>query len=476
MSNAALVWFRRDLRIEDNPALDSALKTGLPVCAVYLPDVDAAGSVPIGRASKWWLHFALKSLREGLNERGISLHLLRGQPLDVIPTLCQKYHFRLVSWNKVFEPDYLAVDRELEKHLDLIGVQTRAFNSQLLLEPSMLLNQSSQPYQVYTPFYRELLRSRIEPSIQTSRDSLHQPFDLQEAVSLENLDLLPKSGWDAQFFAHWQPTLPKVRLKMNTLCRRIQDYAVNRDIPAIERGTTRFSTYLHFGQISPRQLFERVKEAYFVGHPDAVAYVKELAWREFAYYTLFFAPQMLDQPLQEKFNRFPWNTDDAALSAWKMGRTGIPLVDAGMRQLWKTGWMHNRVRMIVASFLVKHLGISWKEGTRWFHDTLLDADLANNTMNWQWVAGCGRDAAPFFRIFNPVTQALKFDPDGVYIRKFLPEIGALPDRYLFAPWETPIAIQKKVGVVIGRDYPAPIIDLKAGRNRALENLKGLSVQ
>ncbi|MGD8310060.1 MAG: deoxyribodipyrimidine photo-lyase, partial [Chromatiales bacterium] len=316
---------------------------------------------------------------------------------------------------------------------------------------------------VFTPFWKACLR-RPPPAAPLAAPEKLPPCPDVDSLALDALGLLPRIPWDAGLRETWRPGEAGALRRLDGFCRKGLDaYADARERPAVV-GTSRLSPRLHFGELSPRQVWWRaVRE----DSPGGEAFLRELGWREFAHHLLHHSPETLERPMDRRFEAFPWREDPEALRAWQSGRTGIPLVDAGMRELWHTGWMHNRVRMVVASLLTKNLRIHWLEGARWFWDTLVDADLANNTLGWQWVAGCGADAAPYFRIFNPVTQGQRYDPEGAYVRRWVPEIGRLPDRWVHRPWQAPEKVLREAGIRLGSDYPEPIVDLKESRREAL---------
>jgi deoxyribodipyrimidine photo-lyase len=407
-----LVWFRQDLRLRDNPALDAAAKRGV-VVPVFVWAPQDEGEWPPGAASRWWLHQSLRALDSSLRERGSRLILEAGRTTDVLSALAQEAGATAIYWNRRYEP----AAREAEKRLEsTLRVETKSFNSALLVEPQEILNQSGKPYQVYTPYRRRVLHEVRPPQPLRAPTKIPGPTKWPASVPLASLNLMPSIAWYATMAKTWQPGEAGARARLARFLKKgLADYRTARDRPA-QRGTSCLSPHLHFGEIGPRQIWHALG-----AKGRASTFLHELVWREFAYHLLFHFPHTTTQPLRTEFARFPWRKDRKLLRAWQRGRTGIPLVDAGMRELWATGVMHNRVRMVVGSLLVKNLMQPWQDGARWFWDTLVDADLANNTLNWQWVAGSGADAAPFFRIFNPVTQASRFDPDGEYVRKWVPE-------------------------------------------------------
>jgi deoxyribodipyrimidine photo-lyase len=399
----SIVWFRLDLRLADNPALNAAVKRGGAVVPVFIWAPEEESPWPPGAASRWWLHESLTSLDTTLRTRGSRLIIRRGPSLETLRELISETGAELIFWNRRYEPALIARDKKIE---DLLPV--KSFNSALLIEPWEL----PKPYRVFTPFWRACL-GQIKPSapLPVPRQ-IPAPRTRPESLPLASLGLQPKVDWAAGFRQAWQPGEAGANKQLRRFKRAaLTGYRSGRDRPDII-GTSRLSPHLHFGEISPRQVWYSAAKA---------EYLRQLGWREFAHHLLFHFPHTTDAPLRADFATFPWRHDAKALKAWQHGMTGFPLVDAGMRELWTTGWMHNRVRMVVASFLVKDLLIPWQEGARWFWDTLVDADLANNTLGWQWTAGCGADAAPFFRVFNPAFQAEKFDPRGVYIRRWTGE-------------------------------------------------------
>jgi deoxyribodipyrimidine photo-lyase len=449
-----IVWFRQDLRLGDNPALRAAASTGAPILPLFVLDDETPGDWRWGGASRWWLHHALAGLNESL--RG-HLVLRRGDAAKIVKTLAQQTRAQAVVWNRCYEPFALERDRGLADELGKMGAVVKTYNAAMLHEPWEIRNKSGKPFQVFTPFWKAMRSMDV--------DKPHPPprlSNLCKAKSdrLESWKLLPRRpDWSKGF--DWTPGEKSAHCALYDFLDDVKDYARARDIPGTD-GTSRLSAHLHWGEISPRQVWHAMRvHGHSAGHET---FLKELGWREFCTQLLFHHPELPAKPLDKRFETFQWRRSSKDFRAWTKGRTGIPIVDAGMRQLWQTGWMHNRVRMIVASFLIKHLGIHWQHGQGWFWDTLVDANLGNNAANWQWVAGCGADAAPFFRIFNPVLQGKKFDPDGAYVRRFVPELTHVPDKHVHSPWEAPQP---------PADYPAPIVDLAAGRDRALKSFKAL---
>ncbi|HRD55087.1 MAG TPA: deoxyribodipyrimidine photo-lyase [Parachlamydiaceae bacterium] len=464
-----LVWFRRDLRLNDNEALNAALERDSPILAVYIEDEDRSNEWKMGAASRWWLHHSLASLKEELQKKGISLIFKKGDSLAVLLELVHKTKADAVFWNRRYEPFFIKQDSKIKAELTEKGILVKSFNASLLFEPWDISNAPGTPFQVFTPFWKTCLKQEVEkpkPLLKKQVVSFIYPED----EKLENLSLLPKISWDEGFKEVWKPGALQAEKALQQFIKEpILSYLEARDYPAKE-GTSLFSPYLHFGELSPRMIFQAVKEKY--GNEERThGFLRQLGWREFAFHLLYHFPKTANEPLRKEFAHFPWKNDSIQLQKWQQGMTGYPLVDAGMRQLWKIGWMHNRVRMVVGSFLVKDLLISWQEGAKWFFDTLVDADLANNTLGWQWVAGCGADAAPYFRIFNPTLQSEKFDPDGSYIKKWVPELKKLPAKWIHQPSLAPADVLKAAGVEIGKTYPESIVDHDKARLLALAALK-----
>lgn len=468
--SASIVWFRRDLRLADNPALNAALRLNAPLALLFIYAPEEEGEWSPGGASRWWLHHSLSSLQREIEALGGRLIVRAGSSEEVLKEVIAETSATHLFWNRLYEPAIISRDTRLKEELSRL-LKVESFNSALLFEPWEISNQSGKPFQVFTPFWRACLKDFVPEKPLPAPASFDTVSSLK-SLSVDELQLLPTIPWDTQFYENWKPGESSAFNALREfLNKAVGDYSDLRDIPSV-RGTSRLSPHLHFGEISPRQIWHETESALrqkggAITEKGAEHFLREVGWREFAHHLLFHFPHTPSAPLRENFEGFPWESDPEILSRWQRGMTGYPIVDAGMRELWHTGWMHNRVRMIVSSFLVKHLLHSWLDGAKWFWDTLVDASLASNTLGWQWSGGCGADAAPYFRIFNPVTQGEKFDPEGIYVRRWVPEVSALPDNYIFKPWEAPQAVLDRAGVVLGKTYPQPIVDHRFSRERAL---------
>ena len=480
MTPPVLLWFRQDLRLQDNPALIAALQTGAPVVPVYILDDAGEGAWAPGGASRWWLHHSLDSLAASLEALGSRLVLARGESAAVLRNLLKGTGARTVYWNRRYEPATVARDQSIKAELTATGAEAKSFNSALLFEPHTIANKQGKPFQVFTPFWRHCLEKPITPPVKFSAKALPAPPTWPVSLPLAHYELLPSLPWADGFTTAWTPGEAGAQRRLKEfIAEAVDEYADRRNLPDTD-GTSRLSPWLHFGEISPRQIWAalaaRAKASgVFPGSNGERVFLSEVGWREFAYHLLFHFPHTPTQPLRTEFAKFPWADDplDKLLRAWQRGHTGYPIVDAGMRQLWQTGWMHNRVRMIVASFLVKHLRLPWSRGAEWFWDTLVDADLASNTLGWQWTAGCGADAAPYFRIFAPVLQGGKFDAHGDYVRRWVPELQRMPAKWIHCPWEAPAEVLADAGVTLGKTYPRPIVDHGTARDAALAAFKRL---
>lgn len=464
-----ILWIRKDFRIQDNSALYQAIEAGGPVIPVYIWAPDEAKHWVPGGASKWWLHKSIEAFAEQWEALGGKLILRQGNSsLEVLQDLIDSTGATRVYWNRRYEPDLRKVDSVIKRTLREASVDVRSFNSCLLNEPHTTSTGTGQPYKVYTPYWKSVKDRELEKPVQPDLEMLNFPTEFPRSEALDGFNLLPKIQWYRSFYPHWDVGEAAAKERLKTFLEKaVEHYDTDRDCPDIE-GTSCLSPYLHWGQIGPRQIAAALKARFDLRSKGPQVYLKEVYWREFAYNVLYHFPHTQDSPLREEYADFPWKHDDALIKAWQKGQTGYPIVDAGMRQLWETGWMHNRVRMIAASLLVKHLLQDWKVGAEWFWDTLVDADLASNSLGWQWSGGCGADAAPYFRVFNPIIQGKKFDTDGDYVRRFVPELRKLPAEYIHCPWEAPAAVLERAGVDLGGNYPEPVIEHSKGRERALK--------
>jgi len=463
MTSTAIVWFRRDLRLGDHPALDHARRKHERVVPVFIWDPEAEGAWAPGSASRWWLHHSLVHLDHRLRQCGSRLIVAKGDTAAELQRIRKVTGAEAVYWNRLYEPAFVERDQRLKRDLSEAGLTVRSFGGALLFEPWQLLKADDSPYLVFTPFWRQMQKRWTAPEAVSEPRALATPARWPASVEVKDLRLLPELDWAKDFGERWEPGELAARRRLDAFVESaVAGYGSARDRPD-QHGTSRLSPHLHFGELSPGQVARALHAAGEL--PDGQgrwAFLREIAWREFSAHLLFHYPHLPDQPLKEQFVDFPWREPEdygADLKAWQQGQTGIPMVDAGMRELWQSGWMHNRARMIVASFLTKNLLIPWTEGARWFWDTLVDADLANNTAGWQWTAGCGADAAPYFRVFNPILQGQKFDPDGVYVRRWCPQLGHRAGAEIHAP--LPESHRNK-------GYPSPVVDLKGSRERALQ--------
>ena len=468
-----LLWLRQDLRLADHPALLRAIERGGAVLPVYVWSPEEEGGWAPGGASRWWLHHSLEALGRQLESCGSRLVICRGPARPALTALVQETQASAVYWSRRYEPAATNRDSTVKESLRAAGIEAESFNSALLFEPWTVRNKSGGPFQVFTPFWKHCLALEAPALPLQAPRMIPSPARWPKSLDLAELGLLPRVPWDVGLRETWQPGSDGARAQLERFLRQaFSSYDVDRDRPDLP-GTSHLSPHLHFGEISPRQIWAALKDAAAEqGLPETAwrssRFLAELGWREFAHHLLFHFPTTPTQPLRPEFGAFPWRTNAAGLRAWQQGRTGFPIVDAGLRQLWRTGWMHNRVRMIAASFLVKDLLINWAEGARWFWDTLVDADLAQNTLGWQWTAGCGADAAPYFRVFNPTSQGEKFDPEGNYVRRWVPELAHLPARWIHRPHEAPPAVLAQASVRPGENYPFPIVSHLIARNVALE--------
>ncbi|ARG97036.1 cryptochrome/photolyase family protein [Legionella micdadei] len=458
----ALVWFRQDLRLTDNPALFEACTRHKNIIPLYI--LDGKNSV-LGQAQAWWLHHSLNSLKNSLNDKlGLKLVLRKGNPLEVILELVNTCSINAIYWNRCYEPLVIERDKRIKSSMQELGLEVLSFNGSLLHEPWTIKNKSGDYFKVFTPYWNAC-RQPLFP--QPANEIINRPTGIDTVSDkLNEWGLLPSLGWASQFPVFWTPGEEGAQQKLcHFIAHHLNGYKTNRNFP-IKQATSRLSPHLHFGEINPWSILRAVELAKLDPNCDLVSaehFLSELGWREFSYYLLYHVPTLSYENFKKEFDAFPWHNDEQLLTCWQKGMTGYPIIDAGMRELWATGYMHNRVRMIAASFLTKGLFIDWRLGADWFLDTLVDADLANNSASWQWVAGCGADAAPYFRIFNPVLQSQKFDPDGSYIRRWVPELSSLKNEVIHAPWEAVNSAE-----IYGQTkYPRPIVNHNEARAIAM---------
>ncbi|MDA0781124.1 MAG: deoxyribodipyrimidine photo-lyase [Rickettsiales bacterium] len=461
MTDLIIHRFRQDLRISDNPSLYEAAKKGR-VLPIYIFDDSTKNLRQMGESSLVWLHYALHDLNKKL---GGNLKIFKGEPAKILSDIINKSQAKAVYWNRCYEPWAIVGDKNIKEKLKNDGIEVESFNGSLLLEPWEALKDDGSPYRVFTPFYKKNYQLKEFPEPLKEPEKLNVYTKNIGETDINSLKLLPEIKWHDELLKKWDISEDGAKERLFAfLDDGIKDYKKGRNFPA-QNNNSRLSPYLHFGQISPRQIWNSV--LFYEQNENTENFCVELAWREFSYNLLYYYPDLPWDNLQKKFDKFPWKKNDGFLKKWQKGMTGYPIVDAGMRELWQTGFMHNRIRMVVASFLVKNLLIDWREGEKWFWDCLFDADLANNAAGWQWVAGCGADAAPYFRVFNPINQGERFDASGQYTRKYVPELAKLPDKYLFKPWEAPQDILDKAKIELGKTYPYPIIDAAKTRKEAL---------
>ncbi len=469
-----LVWLREDLRLSDNPALSAAAAGGRPVVCVYIRETGIDGARPLGAASRWWLDKSLQALAGSLSEIGGNLVLRTGEAAKILSDLVSETGANSVVWNRRYGEPEKTSDAAVKSTLTEAGLEARSFNARLLMEPWHLKTGSGGHYRVFTPFWRAMQAAYVCPPPLPAPDKLESPDVDSEDIADWGLHPVAPD-WSGGLEDAWTPGEAGALERLSDfLDGPINDYANHRNRPDLETSTSRLSPHLRFGEIGPAQIWRTVKAGCEAGRIDdkaAHVFLSEIAWREFSHVQLHFNPQLAQTNYNPAFDQMPWRSDAGALRAWTRGETGYPIVDAGMRELWHTGWMHNRVRMIVASFLTKHLLLRWQEGEDWFWDTLVDADPAANAASWQWTAGSGADAAPYFRVFNPITQGSKFDETGEYVRRWCPELAQVPDKYLHAPFEAPELILQAAGVTLGKTYPHPFVEHGAARQRALEAYK-----
>lgn len=462
--STGLVWLRNDLRLHDNPALTAACKDCDAVVALYIHETDGGIRQP-GGATRWWLHHSLVALADALAEHGIPLIVRTGKAAAILDEVIASENVDSVHWNLRYAPAEVALDKAIKEDLRQKRISATSHQGNVLAEPWTVETGQGRPYSVFSPFWKNLRDKHIE-------QPLAKPRKRGDALKARDVDAEYRApAWAKKFDGLWQIGEDAAHRALERFIdEHLEDYPEGRDFPAKDL-TSRLSPHLRFGEISPRQIWHTTLAR---THSDAKLrgpaekFLSELAWRDFSYHQLFYRKDIATVPMQEKYAGMAWRTDTKALHAWQKGETGIPIVDAGMRQLWATGYMHNRVRMLVASLLSKNLLVDWRKGEDWFWDCLVDADVANNPASWQWVAGSGLDAAPYFRIFNPATQGERFDAEGDYVRTWVPELTALPDKWIHNPGGAPADVLEEAGITLGKTYPKPIVDLKASRERALE--------
>lgn len=463
-----IVWFRFDLRIADNPALHAAAAQG-QVIPVYILDQDDTSDFNIGESSAWWLDQSLRSLSESLNNR---LQVFQGNPIKVLQKIIKQTGAYSVYWNDYYQPLSTNQDIKIKETLTQLGITVEHFNGHLLWEPTKIVKSDGTPYKVFTKFFQNGCLKAEPPRQTISKPSKLSLYPDNLGIAIDDLKL-SNQATQTKLSQHWQPGEKHAMLRLKHFIHHgLADYKENRNIPSLD-GTSKLSAHLHFGEISTVQIWNLIQDQGhdFANRENIKTFLTELGWREFTHNVLFFNPEMPRKNLQPKFNKISWHENQKHLTAWQEGKTGYPIIDAAMRELYHTGFMHNRMRMVTASFLIKNLLIHWHKGEDWFWNLLVDADLASNSFNWQWVAGSGYDATPYFRIFNPILQAKKFDPKAEYIKKWIPELLNLPLKYIFEPYNAPDDILKKSGVALGKTYPHPIIDLKTSSKKTLDLFK-----
>ncbi len=465
-------WFRLDLRLNDNPSLDQLSKEVDKIIPIYIYDEN----IEIGNASKCWLEKSLENLNNQLCKFESKLYIFKGNPKKIIHKIITDKNISSLSWNRLYDKYSIKRDKEIKSFLIKKSIDCNTFNGYLLSEPWEVKNKSGNFFRVFTPFWKtnfEILLNKKLPLSSSTKYNFYKK-DISSDLNIQELKLnIPKKEWMNRILSYWDIGENAAKLKIKKFINKnLNNYSIGRDLPYADF-TSKISPHLHFGEISPQRIFNEVMKSK-IDVVNKKKYLSEIGWRDFSYNLLFNYPEMTDLPIQSKFIKFPWLKDKKNLINWKLGKTGIPIVDAGMKELYKIGWMHNRVRMIVGSFLTKNLLLHWKEGERWFFDTLVDADIGSNTAGWQWISGSGADASPYFRIFNPILQGKKFDPKGQYVKKFIPSLDKIPEKFIHSPWEMTYEEQKKYNFILGQDYPKPIVDLIDTRKRALAAFKKIS--
>ncbi len=465
-------WFRLDLRLNDNPSIDQLSKEVDKIIPIYIYDEN----IEIGHASKCWLEKSLENLNNQLCKLESKLYVFKGNPKKIIDKLIADKNISILSWNRLYDKHSIERDKEIKSSLIKKSICCNTFNGYLLSEPWEVKNKSGTFFKVFTPFWKANAEILLNKKLALSSSIKYNFYkkDISSTLKIYELKLnFPKKEWMNRILSYWDIGENAAILKIKKFINNnLYNYATGRDRPYTDF-TSKISPHLHFGEISPQRIYDEVMKSN-IDTNNKKKYLSEIGWRDFSYNLLFNYPEMTELPIQSKFIKFPWLKNKKNLISWKFGKTGIPIVDAGMKELYETGWMHNRVRMIVGSFLTKNLLLHWKEGERWFFDTLVDADIGSNTSGWQWIAGSGADASPYFRIFNPILQGKKFDPKGQYVKKFLPFLNKIPEKFIHSPWEMTFDEQKKNNFILGKDYPKPIVDLSDTRKRALVAFKKIS--
>ncbi len=465
--NINVMWFRQDLRLADNPALSKSLEDGKTLPIFIFDNVNSKEHTN-GAASKWWLHNSLTKLNKSLDSK---LCFFRGNPIDILDEINKQFEISNIFWSRCYEPWRIKRDKKIKKYFSDKDINVNTFNGSLLWEPWNIAKKDGTPYKVFTPYYRKGCLNSEKPRMPLPAPNLSNLISIDNHnVKIDDLELVPRQNWHNKMTSLWSPGEEGALYKIEEfISNGLNNYKEGRNFPS-KQNVSQLSPHLHFGEVSPNQVWYRAKtkEGKLGIKKDLDHFLSELGWREFSFNLLYHFPFLPKENLQKKFDNFPWDNDKDKLKKWQRGLTGYPIVDAGMQELWQTGYMHNRLRMVVGSFLVKNLLLHWHHGERWFWDCLIDADLASNSAGWQWIAGSGADAAPYFRIFNPITQGQKFDPDGKYTRKYLPVLSNIPDKFLFNPWEAPEDVLRSAGVKLGENYPLPIVEIGSSRQKALE--------
>lgn len=469
--NFGIFWFRHDLRLKDNLALNRLIYKCDKVILIYILDEN----IHLGGATKWWLHHSLKNLNKSLKEKKSQIIFFKGSPKKILNKLIDQFKIKYVHWNRLYDSYSIERDLQIKKDLNKDDIEVKSFNGSLINEPWTIKNKSGTFFKVFTPYWNTCLEETKKINLSESLNHIPTLFiNSEDIFSLNQLKLYPlKSKWTKIMSSHWVPGEKQALENFSYFKKNIiEHYDDGRDRPD-KNFTSKLSPYLHFGEISPKRIFSEIQKKKTFNLKSKKKYLAEIGWREFSYNLLYHYPNIKTEPIQKKFKKFPWKKNKKYLKVWQQGKTGYPIVDAGMKQLYKTGWMHNRVRMIVGSFLCKNLLIHWWEGEKWFFDTLVDADFASNAAGWQWIAGCGADAAPYFRVFNPLLQGIKFDPEGKYVKKYLPALNDIPPMFVHSPWKLTKEEQIKFNCKLGKDYPKPIVNLSESRDKALIGLSKL---